>query len=93
MGKPWNDHFVDLPVEKASAQKSIPCDPSKYEGRAVVFDMETTKERIEYIRSLSEVDVYLQLLWALDELKELRDKLQSYEFEKKVEEDLKRLGH
>ena len=58
-----------------------------------VFDMETTKERIEYIRSLSEVDVYLQLLWALDELKELRDKLQSYEFEKKVEEDLKRLGY
>lgn len=58
-----------------------------------VFDMETTKERIEYIRSLSEVDVYLQLLWALDELKELRDKLQSYEFEKKVEEDLKRLEY
>lgn len=46
-----------------------------------VFDMETTKERIEYIKSLSEVDVYLQLLWALGELKELRDKLQSYEDE------------
>lgn len=46
-----------------------------------VFDMETTKERIEYIKSLSEVDVYLQLLWALGELKELRDRLQVYEDE------------
>ena len=46
-----------------------------------VFDMETTKERIEYIRSLSEVDVYLELLWALGELKELKDRLQVYEDE------------
>ena len=46
-----------------------------------VFDMETTRERIEYIKSLSEVDVYLELLWALGELKELRDKLQTYEEE------------
>ena len=46
-----------------------------------IFDMETTKERIEYIRSLSEVDVYLELLWALGELKELKDRLQVYEDE------------
>ena len=46
-----------------------------------VFDMETTKERIEYIRRLSEVDVYLELLWALGELKELKDRLQVYEDE------------
>ena len=46
-----------------------------------VFDMETTRERIEYIKSLSTVDVYLELLWALGELKELRDKLQTYEEE------------
>lgn len=46
-----------------------------------VFEMETTKERIEYIRSLSEVDVYLELLWALGELKELKDRLQVYEDE------------
>lgn len=46
-----------------------------------VFDMETTKERIEYIRSLSEVDVYLELLWALGELKELKDRLQVYKDE------------
>ncbi len=46
-----------------------------------IFSMETTKERIEYIRSLSEVDVYLELLWALGELKELRDRLQVYEDE------------
>lgn len=46
-----------------------------------VFDMETTRERIEYIKSLSTVDVYLELLWALGELKELRDKLQVYEDE------------
>ena len=44
-----------------------------------VFDMETTKERIEYIRSLSEVEVYLELLWALGELKELKDRLQVYD--------------
>ena len=72
-----------------------------------VFDMETTKERIEYIRSLSEVDVYLELLWALGELKELKDRLEVYEdkeilanlegtnedFEKMVKEDLKRFGY
>ena len=46
-----------------------------------IFEMETTKERIEYIRSLSEVDVYLELLWALGELKELKDRLQVYEDE------------
>ncbi len=46
-----------------------------------IFSMETTKERIEYIRSLSEVDVYLELLWALGELKELKDRLQVYEDE------------
>ena len=46
-----------------------------------IFEMETTKERIEYIRSLSEVDVYLELLWALGELKELRDRLKVYEDE------------
>ena len=46
-----------------------------------IFSMETTKERIEYIRNLSEVDVYLELLWALGELKELRDRLQVYEDE------------
>lgn len=46
-----------------------------------VFDMETTRERIEYIKSLSTVDVYLELLWSLGELKELRNKLQTYEEE------------
>ena len=46
-----------------------------------IFEMETTKERIEYIRRLSEVDVYLELLWALGELKELKDRLQVYEDE------------
>lgn len=46
-----------------------------------IFSLETTKERIEYIKSLSTVDVYLELLLALSELKELRNKLQTYEEE------------
>lgn len=42
MGKSWNDKFSGFFVEKSATQKSILCDASKYEGRAVVFDMETT---------------------------------------------------